>query len=81
MSVKRKGYCYVLGIVVLLTALSVVAIPIYNAGASAEPSNAEVDKIFADRAQDISSSMHGTDKSFAWRVHKWRGTAAMAIAG
>ena len=36
-----------------------------------------VDAIVSDRAQDISKAAHGRDSSFAWRVQKWRGTAAM----
>lgn len=36
-----------------------------------------VDAIVSNRAQDISKAAHGQDSSFAWRVQKWRGTAAM----
>jgi putative inorganic carbon (hco3(-)) transporter len=33
--------------------------------------------IISRRAEDISAAAHGQDASFAWRVRKWRGTAAM----
>lgn len=46
--VNRKQYFYVLGILALLTALLVVVLAAYNARASADGANAEVDKIFAD---------------------------------
>jgi O-antigen ligase len=38
----------------------------------------DVDAIVANRARTISAAAEGQDRSFAWRVQKWRGTAAMA---
>jgi putative inorganic carbon (HCO3(-)) transporter len=36
-----------------------------------------LDAIVSNRAQAISAAAQGRDRSFAWRVQKWRGTAAM----
>jgi O-antigen ligase len=38
----------------------------------------DVNAIVLRRSRDISAAMHGRDASFAWRVQKWQGAAAMA---
>jgi putative inorganic carbon (HCO3(-)) transporter len=40
----------------------------------------DVDAVVAQRSRQLAAAVHGQDQSFAWRVRKWRGAAAMVAA-